>query len=481
MLIGAFLVLTLVATPLAFPPTVFSGSVDAVGQTPAFRALLLTAAVAFGAISLVLVSPSSARLLVPKSGTLSWSIALTLLILWLTVSLVSEGLAPVVPAYGATHRMDGALVQGAWFVLLLITYLLVCQSQIRVGAVSACLTVTAVLTSAWTFLQGVGRDPLTTLTGLYLDVPAGAFGHGALAGAFVAFVLLILVWQWSRPNARLSWQLLVTVLLGLGIAAAGGRAAVVGLVVGLAIVFVNFALKRRPVRRAFALVAALTCGMAIGLLSVPRAQSQAHNMTEAVSGQDAALNARFASWKGGLRLLAEYPLFGVGPGGFGYGVWPHLSASEAEVMIRDPLGGRLVGVDLAEGTYVITGNVIATTDSEGQFFVSSLGWDKAHNYVLDLALTAGIPAAVFFLAFVLASLSYLWRSSSRFAQGTAIALVSFLVFGQAWFPTISLDPVIWATVGAGLGFANRASMLEAEPALQGRTKSTEDDAELGIG
>src|SRR5690606_35522290 len=89
----------------------------------------------------------------------------------------------------------------------------------------------------------------------------------------------------------------------------------------------------------------------------------------------------------------------------------------------------------------------------GNFFVSGLGWDKAHNYLLDLGLTAGVPAVLFFALFVAGCVQYLWASGFRFAQGIAIALLSFIVFGVAWFPTISLDPVIWAIVGVGLAYA----------------------------
>src|SRR5690606_28075666 len=136
-------------------------------------------------------------------------------------------------------------------------------------------------------------------------------------------------------------------------------------------------------------------------------------------GQDAALNARFSAWAGGARLLVRNPLFGVGAGGFGYGVWPLLSAAEAEVMIRDPLGARLVGVELTEGSFVISGNVIATSDSSGNLLISALGWDKAHNYLLDLALVAGVPGLLFFILFVVGAIWFLWTSGSWFAQGTS--------------------------------------------------------------
>lgn len=452
-LVLTFLVLALFVTPLSFSPTIVNGTTESIGQTPIFRAMLLAGLVATGALLAVLTARPWPEPLARGSRIRAWNLSLGLLITWLCVSTPFGNLAPVVPGIGTTFRMDGNLVQAAWFALSFITYLVVRGSAPRDKVVMGLAIAAAVVTSIWTYLQGIGHDPLTYLTGLYLDVPAGAFGHGALAGAFLAFVALLAAWRWTWMDRTTLLQWLVFVVIGAGISAAGGRSALAGLLVGLMLSIALLVGRKKSILKLTVCVTALVGGFVVGLLTVPRAQIQADNTVAAVAGQDAALNARFSAWKGGARLLAKNPLFGVGPGGFGYGVWPLLSAEEAEIMIRDPLGAQLDGVDLAEGSYVISGNVIATTDSSGKLLVSALGWDKAHNYLLDLGLTAGVPALAFFLLFLFGSMWSLWTSGSLFARGTAIALVSYVVFGLGWFPTISLDPVIWTLVGAALAYA----------------------------
>src|SRR5690606_37778339 len=110
------------------------------------------------------------------------------------------------------------------------------------------------------------------------------------------------------------------------------------------------------------------------------------------------------------------------------GVWPLLSTEEAAIMIRDPLGSRVDGMPLDEGSYTLSGGVIAIVDNTGELLVARLGWDKAHNYLLDLGLTAGVPAVIFMAMFVTAAFLILWRSASSFAKGTACGLLALSIY-----------------------------------------------------
>lgn len=120
-------------------------------------------------------------------------------------------------------------------------------------------------------------------------------------------------------------------------------------------------------------------------------------------------------------------------------------------LIHLSLGDLLGDRELAEDEYTISGNIMAFRDSTGRLVTPRLGWDKAHNYMVDLGLTAGIPSVALFLVFLVAGQVALWRSGSPLKEGVAVGWISFMVFGLAWFGTISLDPVIWVLVGAGLG------------------------------
>jgi len=188
---------------------------------------------------------------------------------------------------------------------------------------------------------------------------------------------------------------------------------------------------------------------------LPRAQAQAENTLAALRGQDASFNYRIPAWRTALKVAAAYPIFGVGPGGFAFAALDYASASDKALLIKASMLDQFGAIDWTTKEYATSGNVLIFSDGEsGQQTIATFGWDKAHNYLLDLALTAGIPAALFFLFFAGSALVLMWRSVSPFGRGAAVALAGFLVFGLAWFPTISLDPAIWPLVGAGLGFAS---------------------------
>ena len=230
-----------------------------------------------------------------------------------------------------------------------------------------------------------------------------------------------------------------------------------GLAVGAMVLVLHCRRSRLALRKLAGLGALLLLGLALALLTTSRAQRQAQALASAFAGTDPSFNARPPAWRGGLRLLLANPLFGVGPEGFGYGVWDVVSPDDRAVLIKSTLGSRIDERVLAEGRYSITGNVIANSSPERELGLATLGWDKAHNYLIDLGLTSGVPAVLAFVGFLASALAAMWRSRSLFAKGTAAAAVAFLVFGLAWFPTVSLDPVVWSLVGAGLGFGARAS------------------------
>src|SRR5690606_11024531 len=121
----------------------------------------------------------------------------------------------------------------------------------------------------------------------------------------------------------------------------------------------------------------MAIAMMLPLLTVDTTQAQLSSSVSALAGNDLALNARIAARGGGTRLLLHNPLLGVGPAGFGYGVWDYLNPQQAEPMIRDPLGERFPAGGLEEGGYAITGDVISFADATGVLVVTRLGWDKA--------------------------------------------------------------------------------------------------------
>lgn len=460
--VNAFYFFTILLVPVSLPPAVWGGSGQALAQTSTFRAYLLAASLVFGILAFFVVSDSRFSDLFKRRKPSAWVLALLCLIVWLVASAANPSLGPWGSALGDPGRMDGALIQASWFALVLVSYGVMRGSRAGPNVLIRWLTAAALLTAAWTFLQGIGRDPLEYLAGVYLNVPAGAFGHGGYASTFLAVAVLVLASVWVKRKDIGLARYGVFLVLGIGMAAGGGRAAVVGLLVGSVLLAMANRRDLRALRRLGMLASLLVSGMLLAFVLVDRTQAQAVNMVAAAQGKDRSLNGRFAAWRGGTQLLLENPLLGVGTGGFEYGVWPLLSENDAATLIRDPLGTRVEGLALEPESYTISGGIIAIVDNQGEFLVTRLGWDKAHNYFLDLALAAGIPAMIFYALFVIAAFIALWSSNSELSVGMACALVAFVVFGLGWFGTISVDPVIWVLVGGGLALST--PQVRASPA-----------------
>lgn len=442
-------------TPLSLPLGVLRGSVEALVDVSAFRAALVGVGLVVCTLAYLAVAPPRSKAGGDRARPPTWVLFLLGLVTWVLLSTAFSNVAPWPAVLGSLERTDGTLVVAGWLLLTLACFGLARHAPLREEAVLRWALAAALVTSAWTYLQALRLDPLTLLTGLFFTIPAGAFGHGALSGMFIAFVALVAATSWSIQDALRPWHFAVFGLLGIGLGASGGRAAMVGLLVG-AVVLVAVNRRSRPAMRKLALFGAVVVlGLAISLVTTSRAQRQARALASAFVGADPSFNARPPAWRGGLRLLLENPLFGVGPEGFGFAVWDLLSPEDRAILIRSALGDRIDQRTLADGDYTISGNVIAYLSPEGNLALSNLKWDKAHNYLIDMGLTSGVPALLTFVGFVVFALTAMWRSSSMFARGVAIAMLAFLVFGLAWFPTVNLDPVVWSLTGAGIGFAAR--------------------------
>lgn len=454
------------------PRTIFANDASGLEATPGFKAFLLVALVLFGVLITLLSSRGAhiSHLLTMHRRApqhLKW---LVLAIGWLLVSTAVPCLAPVVRALGSTDRFDGALMQALWLSLAAVSAGLAAKGLIAPFAVLRLALIGAGCTAVWTLLQAIGRDPLTAISvaGIYVDIPAGAFGHGALASAYLGFVLVLWLGFRYFGGTRRRWDMAVSALLGIGIGSAGGRAAIMGLLVAFAlmVMFAAISERRRPTYLLLNGIAVAAAIFACAAL-LPRAHAQAQRTVAALKGQDSSFNNRIPAWRTGLKVAAAYPILGVGPGGFAFAALNHASKGDKAMLIEASMGGQFGQPDWTVQEYASSGNILVFPDPEsGQQIAATFRWDKAHHYLLDLALTAGIPAAVFFLLFAGSALLLMWRSESPFARGAALAFVGFLVFGLAWFPTISLDPAIWPLVGAGLGFASGTTRRPASsPAI----------------
>lgn len=457
-----FWTVALLIQPLALHPGLLGlEAVAALSQLHEFRALVMLGTLLLGIVVFLLTAPVNLGELLLRSvrGLLPmWSYPMLGLIIWLVVTGPFGNVAPSIPGIGSSDRMAGAYSMACWFGLLLVSSAIARYGHARSTFLLWLAVCAGLITSVWALLQGLNKDPLTWLSteGVFFDIPAAAFGHGALASAFVVFVSLLFVFNRLANESWRSTDAFVTLILGVGISSAGGRAALGGLFGAATFLLVRTMVHKRGASYLLRHLAVLAVAITATALVLPRTQAQALNAVAAMQGQDPSLNYRFPAWRTGLKVVAANPLLGVGAGGFAYAAWNFTTPADEALLIEGSVLDTYGTHNWLNEKYQISGNVLFFYDEPlGQMIFTSLGWDKAHNYLLDVALTAGVPAAVLFIAATVAILQALWRSSIHFSKGVAVGLGAFLIFGLAWFPTIGLDPVIWTLVGAGLGLAKR--------------------------
>jgi O-antigen ligase len=139
---------------------------------------------------------------------------------------------------------------------------------------------------------------------------------------------------------------------------------------------------------------------------------------------------RLDEWRLAAAVIADDPLTGAGPEGYRIAVLAHVDEDYAR----------------RHGRHEVI--------------------DRAHNAVLDIAATAGAPAAgayVLLLGLVLWQCGHVIRrrpGPDRFAYGVALGLVAWVVQLQVSFPIAEVDPVAWLLAGS-LVSAEAAEAAEA--------------------
>lgn len=159
------------------------------------------------------------------------------------------------------------------------------------------------------------------------EVPLRAFSQGRLEsvggadfsdanrfGGFMAGMLFIVGCQFL--NSTKLWQRGLVFLAG-GFAANAviltrSRGALLGLAVGMLVAFIFSS----PRHRKIIVVGLLAAGLGIFNLSDEAFIERSTTITREADERDASASSRLEIWEGGLKMLADHPLLGVGPGNF---------------------------------------------------------------------------------------------------------------------------------------------------------------------
>jgi len=227
----------------------------------------------------------------------------------------------------------------------------------------------------------------------------GTFSHRLTYGNYFAVAAIICLAV--APKGRKNWHKLLFYiafsLATMSVAFTFNRSSILALVIGI-LLFVLFA-GRKLIKPALLMIALVI----IAVIIISPDIYHRYTDTLAMEIKGTHQRSRMSTWRTGLRMFADNPVFGVGPGNF------HDNSEK----YRDKTSIRVIS--------------------------------HAHNDVLNVAAYAGFPAAVFYLGFWVVIFVRMVRHLRRLKEKTFIRAVIFATFlGSAVFFITSLSESTFA-------------------------------------
>ncbi|MDZ7703697.1 MAG: O-antigen ligase family protein [Trueperaceae bacterium] len=466
-----FWVSILVIYPLAYNPYRYP-----VGQEVYLhpKAILLSLLVLYG-LMVLLVSYPQLRLTQLPRQIIRAPKAIAAMIVFVIYLAVSGALVDYeisgVTWIGSNQRLDGVLIQMAWYFLFVIGFALAQSNYVRLSRILSLAVMGACLTSLVFLLEAYGHSLAMYIVPNIVSVnePLAPLGNEAFIAGYLAVVLASLIVY--RSGLGLSGRgAFVSVaaagLLFAGVVATGNRASLVALLaVVLGFFALSFVWRRRETPARWPYLATLAVVLSLVSLVVVTTREQEYQVSSllrAVGGEDSSTSIRLMAWRAGLQISAEHPLFGLGPNGFHKTVWGYLTLEEQNRIIN----GRIPESAVDYRVPAFSPNIEYLLPGDQEYRTRLMPLDKAHNYFLDLSVTSGFVGLALFLLSMALALGRMAVSTSRMAHAVAAGLLVYLIFGIAWFATLAVDPVVWAFAGVGL-----AAALRDDPvATGGRTE-----------
>jgi len=304
---------------------------------------------------------------------------------------------------------------GGWLLWAICGLMLVCGPSLR--AVSDGMVAAGVLWLPTLVAGAAGADGWVTASGRLV----GPFGSAAYLGAAATLVAPVALGVALDRDRAHWWRGVAGVAAAAGLFAivgSGSRAAWVGTMIGVVVAAAGLARRRSPRDRlptsrgnrgaVLASAAAAAVVVVLAALATPAGSRAA----SAFTGDGGGGASRLDEWRVAVAVVAEYPLVGAGPEGY-------------RIVVRE---GVDAGYERAYGR--------------------SVQPDRAHQAVLDMAVSGGIPAAVLLLG--------VWATAARaFRRRRAgglvtVALAAYLGQQQFLFPLAEVEPVVFLLAGAAL-------------------------------
>jgi O-antigen ligase len=384
----------------------------------------------------VVLVPSA--LFVVRGAGLQWgSLALPgLLVAWMAVASLFHD-DPWRSLLGRPERLDGVLSHLALLVVLAGGAAVAGRSQgDRLLSAIARVGVVVALGSILQRFGVLGALAEQRASFLLVDLPSSTIGNRGYAACYLAAVLPIALHR-SLASGRLLW-LLGSFICALAIGFGWSRGATLAALVGLG-VFVAAARGAR--KRAAVLAVVALVGLAGGTaLSDPGDGSSASRTFSSAS------SGRTPLYHAAIRGALRHPLFGLGAGGV---LTSLQQASPAQVLSWAGVKGTHATTSDLSTVRMLTIDYTAPNGSRQQYVNITT---KAHNEVLDYAVSFGVPAAV--LASLMFALA-IWRARRDVALVSALG--AFVAGLMTWPQVMRTAPILWALLGVALASQVRSS------------------------
>lgn len=304
---------------------------------------------------------------------------------WLALSAVVAGLGELV-----VHDSGEVLAFQPWPAACRVLWFVALLVVLRLGAAApqafrAPLTAVLFATSAFGLLQRLGTAELVGYG--VANEPVSVFGNLNVASEAIAVTAAAVA---ALGGQRRWFGALALLLAGGYLAIDGSRSGLIALPIGLGLLWLHERRRRALLPLALAAVGGLA-GFAVDRYVPRHAPTDPAALTAAAERATATLGVRFAIAEGALRLVAENPVFGIGPGQFAV-QYPRVR-SQAEI----------------------------DTSSHGRQFATEVR--TAHDDYLELLVEGGLPA----LLGAAAALWFLWRRCADRARLVPLATLLLMM------------------------------------------------------
>lgn len=298
------------------------------------------------------------------------------------------------------------------------------DSSRRVRQLALTVVIAGTLQSVYGILQTLGLDPTDWgVVPWEADRAFGTLGNPDTFGNYLAIVLplaVVLALTARSLRFKFTWWA-AAAAISMGITLSFARGAWLGAAAGLLVLgFASLRLGVRPDRAdRIAIGLAVTAAVATAALTLTglTSYSVAERILSAFRPGEGSFETRLFIWRAALDGIAQRPLFGWGPDAFVYLWYAHRPAAD---------------VALHGGAHIA---------------------DDAHNYVLQLAATRGIPSAIAFVVGVGGALAAAapdafspGRTSRLPYAGWFAALVGYVVALMVSITSVAATVLLWVTV-----------------------------------